>query len=67
MNEPAMSNRATAEVDLLIETDSRILDQVRKDLTQEYLRIMSQALQVSRRSEPGEATTPAAIPNSSEG
>jgi hypothetical protein len=67
MNEPAMSDRTAAEVDLLIETDSRILDQVRKDLTQEYLRIMSQALQVSRGPGSAGAATPATTPNSSEG
>jgi hypothetical protein len=37
------------EPDLLVETNVEILEQVRKDLTQEYLRLMSHALQVSRR------------------
>jgi hypothetical protein len=42
-----------AEVDRLIETDSSILDQIRKDLNQEYLRLMSRALQTSRGTQSG--------------
>jgi hypothetical protein len=58
-----MSNSAAAEIDLLIETDERILEQVRKDLNQEYVRLMSRALQAGRQ--PGQAT-PQAMPNSGE-
>jgi len=54
-DEPAMSTGAATEVDFLVETDSRIVDQVRKDLSQAYLSIMSKALQAGRVAEQGEA------------
>jgi hypothetical protein len=54
------------EVEDLIETDARILDQVRKDLNQEYVRLMSRALQAARRPEPGEGTSKPATPGSSD-
>jgi hypothetical protein len=50
MDLPAMSARQAIEVDDLIETDPAILDQVRKDLNQEYVRLMSRALQTALRS-----------------
>jgi hypothetical protein len=65
MDEPAMSSTETTEVDFLIETDSRILDQVRKDLNQEYVRLMSRALQAGRGPEQGGAASRAA-PDSGE-
>jgi hypothetical protein len=65
MDEPAMSGSDATEVDFLIETDSRILDQVRKDLNQEYVRLMSRALQAGRGPEQGGAASHTA-PNSSE-
>jgi hypothetical protein len=61
-----MSGDDATEVDLLIETDSRILDQVRKDLNQEYLRLMSRALQMSRGAQPGGPVSQAAAQNLSE-
>lgn len=61
-----MSGDDATEVDHLIETDSRILDQVRKDLNQEYLRLMSRALQVSRNAQSGAAASEAAPPDLSE-
>jgi hypothetical protein len=63
-DEPGMSTKAATEVDFLVETDSRIVDQVRKDLSQAYLNIMSKALQAGRLAEQGEAVSPAATPNS---
>jgi hypothetical protein len=62
----AMSGNDATEVDLLIETDSRILDQVRKDLNQEYLRLMSRALQVSRGAQSGGTAAQVAAPHLSE-
>jgi hypothetical protein len=40
------------EADDLIETDPAILEQVRKDLNQEYVRLMSRALQTARQPAP---------------
>ena len=54
------------EADDLIETDPAILDQVRKDLNQEYVRLMSRALQTARRSASGDTPSPAATSNSNE-
>jgi hypothetical protein len=48
MNEPTMPNVEAAEADLLVERNAEILDQVRKGLSQEYLRIMSCALHMGR-------------------
>jgi hypothetical protein len=55
---PTMSARRALEADDLIETDPQILDQVRKDLNQEYVRLMSRALQAARRPAAGEAASP---------
>jgi hypothetical protein len=63
---PAMSGDDATEVDHLIETDSRILDQVRKDLNQEYLRLMSRALQMSRDTQSGGPASQATAKNLSE-
>jgi hypothetical protein len=59
-----MSTGAATEVDFLVETDERIVDQVRKDLSQAYLNIMSRALQAGRLAEQGQAVSQAATPNS---
>jgi hypothetical protein len=40
---------STLEADDLVETDPAILEQVRKDLNQEYVRLMSRALQTARQ------------------
>ena len=61
-----MSARRALEADDLIETDPAILDQVRKDLNQEYVRLMSRALQAARRPPSGEGASQAATPNSNE-
>ena len=66
VDEQAMSGREARGVDFLIETDSRIVDQVRKDLSQAYLNIMSRALNAGRLAAQGEAVSQAAIPNSPE-
>ena len=65
-DEPGMSTSAATEVDFLVETDSGIVEQVRKDLSQAYLNIMSKALQAGRLAEQGEAGSKAATPNSRE-
>ena len=61
-----MSSGAATEVDFLVETDSRIVEQVRRDLSQAYLNIMSRALQAGRLAEQGEAVSQPATPNSRE-
>jgi hypothetical protein len=40
----ATSNKEALDVDALVETDSKILEQVQKDLSQEYIRFMSRVL-----------------------
>jgi hypothetical protein len=44
MNETVTSSSMPPELDSLIETDSKILDQVRKDLSQEYILFMSRVM-----------------------
>jgi hypothetical protein len=66
MDLSTMSARRALEADDLIETDPVILDQVRKDLNQEYVRLMSRALQTALRSKQGEGTPEAATPDSNE-
>jgi hypothetical protein len=61
-----MSGDDATEIDHLIETDSRILEQVHKDLNQEYLRLMSRALQMSRNTQSGGTAPEATAANSSE-
>jgi hypothetical protein len=48
MDEPTIANVEVTEADLLVERNVEILDQVRKGLSQEYLRIMSSALHMGR-------------------
>jgi hypothetical protein len=55
MNEPAISQATDAN--LLVETDSRVLDMVRKDLSQEYLRLVTRAMQESLRAQGGESVS----------
>ena len=45
MDRPATTRNETTDVDLLVETDSKVLDMVRKDLSQEYLRLVTRAMQ----------------------
>ena len=61
-----MSARQALEADDLIETDPAILEQVRKDLNQEYVRLMSRALQAARRPASGDEASQTATPNSNE-
>jgi hypothetical protein len=58
VNEPAISEATDAN--LLVETDGRVLDMVRKDLSQEYLRLVTRAMQESLRSQGGESVSKAA-------
>ena len=60
-----MSGDDATEIEHLLETDSRILDQVHKDLNQEYLRLMSRALQMSRNTQSGGTAPQGTAPNSS--
>lgn len=48
-----MSGDDATAIDHLIETDSRILELVHRELNQEYLRLMSRALQMSRTAPSG--------------
>ena len=64
-DEPGMPTKAATEVDFLVETDSRIVDQARKDLSQAYLNIMSRALQAGRVAE-GQAVAQPVTPNARE-
>lgn len=52
-----MSGDDATAIDHLIETDSRILELVHKELNQEYLRLMSRALQMSRNTQSGGTVT----------
>ena len=61
-----MSGDDATTIDHLIETDSRILELVYKELNQEYLRLMSRALQMSRNTQSAATAPPATAPNSSE-
>lgn len=47
------SNSEVLDVDALIETDSKILEQVQKDLSQEYIRFMSRVLKERLQSRGG--------------
>jgi hypothetical protein len=40
----AASSSAPLDLDALIETDSKILEQVQKDLSQDYIRFMSRVM-----------------------
>ena len=61
-----MSGDDATEIDHLIETDSRILELVHKELNQEYLRLMSRALQMSRGAQSSGPTSEVTAQNSSE-
>jgi hypothetical protein len=61
-----MSGDDATAIDHLIETDSRILELVHKELNQEYLRLMSRALQMSRNTRSAATAPRATAPNSSE-
>ena len=61
-----MSGDDATAIDHLIETDSKVLELVHKELNQEYLRLMSRALQMSRNTQSGATAAQATAPNSSE-
>jgi hypothetical protein len=44
MDETARPSSKPSDVDALIETDSKVLEQVQKDLSQEYIRFMSRVM-----------------------
>ena len=56
MDEIATSSKEALDVDALIETDSEILELVRKDVSQEYIRFMSRVL-MERRSMQSDGST----------
>jgi hypothetical protein len=47
-----------ADADLLVENDSRILELVRKDLSQEYLRLVTRAIQANASVQTNDPTLP---------
>ncbi len=51
VGERAMSAGRALKVEDLIETDDKIIDQVRRSLSQSYLNIMSRALHAGRQAE----------------
>jgi len=54
-----MSGNDATAIDHLIESDPRILELVHRELNQEYLRLMSRALQMSRNAQSGAAAAQA--------
>jgi hypothetical protein len=50
------SSSMPPELDALIETDSKILDQVRKDLSQEYILFMSRVMKERLAAQAGGGT-----------
>jgi hypothetical protein len=61
MDQPSAPNSGRADADLLVEKDSRILELVRKDLSQEYLRLVTRAMQASASAQANDPTLPAAL------
>jgi hypothetical protein len=61
MDQPSVPNSGDADADLLVENDSRILELVRKDLSQEYLRLMTRAIQANASVQATDPTLPAAL------
>ena len=61
MDQPSVPNSGDADADLLVENDSRILELVRKDLSQEYLRLVTRAMQASASMQANDPTLPAAL------
>jgi hypothetical protein len=57
MHEIATSDNDAFDPDVLIETDSRVLEQVQKDLSQEYARFMSRLIQRGLGMQPGRSTS----------
>jgi len=63
MAQPSVQHSGNADADLLVETDSSVLELVRKDLSQEYLRLMTRAMQASTAVQANDPTLPAALKN----
>jgi hypothetical protein len=57
VREIATSDNDAFDPDMLIETDSRVLEQVRKDLSQEYARFMSRLIQKGLGMQAGRSTS----------
>jgi hypothetical protein len=57
MAESATSSSKAVGLDALIETDSKILEQVQKDLSQEYIRFMSRVMKERLGMRPGGAAS----------
>jgi hypothetical protein len=58
MDQPSVPNSGDADPDLLVERDSRILELVRKDLSQEYLRLVTRAIQANASEQANDPTLP---------
>jgi hypothetical protein len=61
MDQPPVLNSGDADANLLVENDGRILELVRKDLSQEYLRLVTRAMQASASVQASDPTLPAAL------
>jgi hypothetical protein len=61
MDQPSVPDSGDADADLLVENDSRILELVRKDLSQEYLRLVTRAIQANASVQANDPTLPAAL------
>jgi hypothetical protein len=48
-------------VDLLVETDSRILELVQKELSQEYLRLVTRSMRAGAQEKASDPTLPASL------
>jgi hypothetical protein len=57
MAESATSSSNAVDLDALIETDSKILEQVQKDLSQEYIRFMSRVMKERLGMQPGRSAS----------
>jgi hypothetical protein len=58
IDQPSILHGGPADADLLVENDSRILEMVRKDLSQEYLRLVTRAMQASANTQANDPTLP---------
>jgi hypothetical protein len=48
-------------MDLLVETDGRILEMVQKELSQEYLRLVTRSMRAGPQQEASDPTLPASL------
>ena len=49
------------QTNLLVETDARILEMVQKELSQEYLRLVTRSMRVGAQDAANDATLPASL------